>query len=411
MIYKHQYFKLDTEKKKLYDEHGREAFILGTTHSFRLLELLCQKWPSVTTLTDINFLFDPAEAKEYKNDYIRNLRGQIKRALGHEIIEYNGSTYALIGDIKKSEKDLEHKDFPTTAPIHIEKKKIFTKYWKWLSGIVIIALVSTGGWYWLFHQGDPFIQKPADDMVLIPAGEFKMGSTEEQINNAFEMCKTEEGNYCISEDYFVEYPQRIVKLGAFYIDRKEASNSEFTRFIKATGKAIITERYAADIHLNGDNQPVVGLSWYEANDYCVWLNKRLPTEEEWERAARGADGRIWPWGNAWDIARANHGIGGAPGLDSSDGYEYTAPVGTELGLGPEGVLNIAGNVSEWVDDDFKPYLGNDKYGNEQYGLFNKVVRGGSYNLSAADIRTAYREYAPPEMSDETLGFRCAKDAK
>jgi len=384
---------------------------LGTTHPFRLLELLCKHWPSVITLTDINLCFDIAGAKEYTNDYIRNLRGEIKRALGHEIIEYNGSTYALIGDIKKLEKDLEHKDFPTTAPAYIKNKTTVTKHWKWLVGMIIIVATLISGWYWLFYQGNTFIQKPADNMILIPAGEFKMGSTEKQINDAFEMCKIEEGNYCVSEDYFAEYPQRTIRLEAFYIDRKEVSNLEFAQFIKATNKAIITERYAADIHLNGDNQPVVGISWYEANDYCAWLDKRLPTETEWERSARGTDGQIWSWGNTWDTTKLNHGAGGDPGLDSSDGYEYTAPVGMELGLGSEGVLNIVGNVSEWVSDDFKPYPGNDKYNNAQYGLFNKVARGGSYNLSAADVRTAYREYAPPETVDAALGFRCAQDAK
>jgi formylglycine-generating enzyme required for sulfatase activity len=242
-------------------------------------------------------------------------------------------------------------------------------------------------------------------MVLIPAGDFIMGSTEEEALAAYDLCLKEEGEYCIKEDYLAEYPQRKVYLNNFFIDKKEVSNEEYRMFVESTGHR--PPLYWNNSNLNSSNQPVVGVSWDDANTYCQWLGKRLSTEEEWEKAARGTDGRKWSWGNDWDASKLNHGKGGMPGYDESDGYKYTAPVGVSLGVSSYGILNMAGNVLEWVADEFKPYPGNDKFLNE-FGTPYKVMRGGSYAYGMADNRTVVRLYDLPEYRDEDVGFRCVK---
>ncbi|PIT89823.1 hypothetical protein COU23_01860 [Candidatus Kuenenbacteria bacterium CG10_big_fil_rev_8_21_14_0_10_36_11] len=252
------------------------------------------------------------------------------------------------------------------------------------------------------------ISKPEDDMILIPAGNFIMGSTEKDAMAGYEKCTVEEGNDCLVEDYFAEYPQRDVYIDNFYIDKKEVSNEDYNKFAEQTKRQ--KPFYWDDSNLNSLAQSVVGISWNDAKAYCEWVNKRLPTEVEWEKAARGTDGRIWPWGNNWDTKNSNHGTGGLPGYDSSDGYEYTSPVGIYLAdISPYGVLNMAGNVQEWVSGDFKAYSGNDKFLHKNFGRPFKVIRGGAYTYSEADDHTSSRSYDNPVInSNEDVGFRCAR---
>ncbi len=408
MIYKHQYFKLDTEQKKLFDRHGEVTSISGTSKMFRLLEYLCESYPKSVTITDINDHLDPFQGEnEIREDYVRNIRNHIRMALNHEIIEYANHVYSIIGSVEKMEKEPENKELPMqgqAGPISkkINKRKVLI--------FVVLGLVAVGVFVFVqYKRGGLFSLKPMNDMVLIPAGNFLMGSTEKQINSAFEMCKTEEGNYCVFENYASEYPQRTVTLKSFYIDRKEVSNADYQLFVQATKHELLPTRYTSDSSLNGNNLPVVGVTWSDSSAYCDWVGKRLPTEEEWERTARGTDGRIWTWGNTWDTKASNHGIGGVPGLDDSDGYIYSAPVGATIDTSPEGVLNMAGNVAEWVNSGFEPYSGNDKYDNSEFKLGNKVIRGGAYYSSLADVRTSFRDYMEPESRDIGTGFRCAKD--
>ncbi len=328
MIYKHKYFKLDSNKKTLLDEYGRVAQISGTGHAFKLLELVCNSESGSVDLEDINNCFDIAGAKTYSNDYFRGLRNALKKVLGHEVLEYQNGRYNLIGDIEKMDREPEHKDFPATgAP---SKPKRTPKYLNKLSAIIIV-LILFGlfiGWRFIKPSIYNFItEKPADDMIVISAGEFIMGSTESQIRSAYNLCLPEEGKYCNFDDYAAEYPQMRIQLDTFKIDRKEVSNLDFKAFVRATNRAISSDLENLDSYLAGENQPVVGVTWYDANDYCKWVGTRLPTEAEWERAARGTDGRIWPWGNNWDPLKSNHGTGGDPGLSKDDGYEYSNPVG------------------------------------------------------------------------------------
>ncbi len=215
----------------------------------------------------------------------------------------------------------------------------------------------------------------SDDMVFIPAGTFSMGIS---------------GNY--PED---EGPQHDVNLSAFWIDRYEATNAEYRQCVTAD---VCPE--PADLRYYGDrgfaNHPVVFVTWYNARDYCEWRQKRLPTEAEWERAARGGDGRSYPWGNQLlrDRLNADNRVGG------------TSPVGSyPSGASPYGALDMAGNVWEWVADWYEPYPGS-TLRSDLFGQKYKVVRGGSWNHPAEDALTFHRDIAHPARAIGVVGFRC-----
>jgi sulfatase modifying factor 1 len=225
-----------------------------------------------------------------------------------------------------------------------------------------------------------------DDMVLIPAGTFLRG--------------TRSGGYD-------EAPERSIYLDAYAIDRYEVSNHQYQSFIAATGhrKAAPPSRYAKNLGaMRGPNQPVVYASWEDADAYCRWKGKRLPTEAEWEKAMRSGDGRIWPWGNELDVVAANWGSG-------KDGYDATAPGGSfARDVSPYGVADGAGNVMEWVadwyaEDAYRESSERNPRGPE-HGIY-KVLRGGGYTSTGKDVRITSRSRMVPDFRDETIGFRCA----
>jgi formylglycine-generating enzyme required for sulfatase activity len=225
-----------------------------------------------------------------------------------------------------------------------------------------------------------------EEVVSIPAGPFIRG--------------TNAGG-------FDEQPQRTVVLGAFAIDRFEVTNFQYQQFVQATGhrKSGPPSRYAKNMgRMRGVNQPVVYVSWDDAGAYCRWKGKRLPTEAEWEKAMRGTDGRLWPWGNT---EQAN----GANWARVQDGYDVTASVGSfRNDRSPYGVMDGAGNVMEWVQDWYSESYYKD--GSDQnppgpdYGVY-RVLRGGGYTTAGGDIRITSRSKMVPDFRDETIGFRCA----
>jgi len=225
--------------------------------------------------------------------------------------------------------------------------------------------------------------QPATDMVLVPAGPFLMGSDADDPDEA---------------------PQHEVDLPAFEIDLFEVTNAQFAAFVEATGYQTDAEKGGEagwrGFYAEGkDNHPVVKVSWNDAVAYCQWLGKRLPTEAEWEKAARGTDGRVYPWGNEWDASRLN---------SYQSGYRGTTPVGSFAeGASPYGVFDMAGNVWEWTADWYLPYPGSG-YQDPYFGEKNRVTRGGGWFEEPPQVRTSNRNCTTPTAANDDLGFRCAR---
>lgn len=238
------------------------------------------------------------------------------------------------------------------------------------------------------------------EMVLVPAGKFVMGTNEVDASG-----KSQEFGF--NEPlYLNEQPQREIELAAFYIDKFEVTNAQFVEYIRALGK--YSEQDIVDVierlKMKEPSLPVRNITWHKANEYCQFVGKRLPTEAEWEKAARGTDGREYPWGNDWNAEFVNKGQGEADVM----------PVGSlEKGQSPYGVYEMAGNVMEWTADWYEAYPGAE-YKSPNYGQKRKVARGGSWGgvghyVIPHYFRTAYRFNFEPGQAFNDVGFRCAKD--
>ena len=283
-------------------------------------------------------------------------------------------------------------------------------------------------------------------MVKIPAGPFIMGSEHRDAEGLAE-------EYGAGKPWYVdEWPQRTVELPEFWIDRYEVVNRDYRDFViennywvpvpwknngyllnedilafadEPTLRRLAVETYRLDRDTRQmskdelldaivahqrtlDRLPVTGMAQAHAHDYCAWKGKRLPTEAEWEKAARGDDGREFPWGNTWDERRLNGGDGG-------DWPHGVAPVGEYPdGVSPYGVHDMAGNVMEWVADSYEPYPGGEARFTPPESP-QGVARGGGWGgvghyAISHFYRTAYRFNLVPESGYVDLGFRCAKSA-
>tara|TARA_B100000686_G_scaffold346861_1_gene434360 strand:+ start:191 stop:1012 length:822 start_codon:yes stop_codon:yes gene_type:complete len=236
------------------------------------------------------------------------------------------------------------------------------------------------------------LEVEAEDMILVPEGPFIMGSSDEDIFWAAKQFHSESLDW-----YRDETPAHSVTLPAFEIDKYEVSVGDYKLYMEATGRP--APREFVNARLNHPLQPVVSVSWQDAKDYCLWSNKRLPTELEWEKAARGIDKRYYPWGNIPDALNANvRGKG--------DNYRNTSPVGKfPEGASPYGVMDMSGNVWEWTENWYQPHPGNE-YPNELYGERFKVIKGGSWYSTLDLARPASRGKALPEQKKNYIGFRC-----
>jgi eukaryotic-like serine/threonine-protein kinase len=269
------------------------------------------------------------------------------------------------------------------------------------------------------------------DTIYIPAGDFLMGATDRDA--------------AIEEKLDDELPAHTVTLDGYSIDRTEVTNAMFAAFVKAQNYKTVADRNpdAARVYdprspvfiknpdaswrdptgsgrgiAGKDQYPVVQIAWADADAFCRWVGGRLPTEAEWEKAARGSDGRVYPWGNTYDGNLLN-GSDKTLGLDPQlfiykDGYDFTSPVGTfPKGASPSGLMDMSGNVLEWV---------NDIYSNTYYqvspshnpkgpesGSYH-VLRGGSWYSGPKNSRAAHRVYPGEiDVASQNYGFRCAYD--
>jgi formylglycine-generating enzyme required for sulfatase activity len=255
--------------------------------------------------------------------------------------------------------------------------------------------------------------RPADgmEMVYVPAGEFQMGSSEEEVERAVELCSTYWG-YCDPGNFEVELPAHQVSLDGFWMDRTEVTNDQFRKCVEA-GMCNAPSSWYSD-QLNKPDQPVVYVSWVQAQAYCQWAGARLPTEAEWEYAARGPESRLFPWGNTFDATLMNYCDVTCPAVyqpdvAGDDGYAFPAPVGSyPKGASWCGALDMAGNAWEWVSDWYGEYPSDPQVNPSGPALAEwRVARGGSWYQTRAHARSATRlTVAPAETSDD-LGFRCA----
>jgi len=222
------------------------------------------------------------------------------------------------------------------------------------------------------------------EMVYIPSGTFTMGDTHGDGDSD-------------------EKPTHKVTVADFWLDRTEVTSAQFARFIQASSYRAEGEWQRETS--GKDQHPVVNVTWNDALAYCRWADKRLPTEAEWEYAARGTDGRKYPWGNAWEDSRAR--------FSGNRGNQATAPVGSyPTGASPFGVLDMAGNVWEWVSSLYKPYRYSLSDGREDLNASgSRVFRGGSWFFDPWNLRSANRGWHGPAHRNIDLGFRCAQDVK
>jgi cytochrome c-type biogenesis protein len=247
-------------------------------------------------------------------------------------------------------------------------------------------------------------------MVLIPAGHFNFGT--DQIDEAAEAL-----SMGIPKPWYAdESPQTKVFLKGFYIDQFEVTNGRYKIYVDDTG-AIPPGNWKNNSYPKGkEKHPVSWVTWFDAANFCEWAGKRLPSEKQWERVARGTESRTYPWGDSFDIEHAN--LAKATGKKT-----ILAPAGSfPKGATPEGVHDLIGNVWEWVNDDYAPYKDN-TYKNEYYNAGLKVIRGhsasdighfpGPMYLAALEkfARGGYRQFANPDEPAPDVGFRCVSAEK
>jgi formylglycine-generating enzyme required for sulfatase activity len=227
------------------------------------------------------------------------------------------------------------------------------------------------------------------EMVYVPAGDFNMGSSAGTAD---------------------EQPGHSVYLDAYWIDKTEVTNVMYSQCVQSG--SCLKPYNQSNTHFNYypdptyANYPVIDLKWSSAAAYCAWAGRRLPTEAEWEKAARGTDGRTYPWGNT---------------LPNGSLLNFNSPAGDTVRVGnypdgasPYGALDMAGNVTEWVADWYDAgYYGISPQANPSGpsdGLY-KVLRGGSWHTDVYNIRSADRHYLAPDTRDIVVGFRCALTAQ
>ena len=255
------------------------------------------------------------------------------------------------------------------------------------------------------------------EMVFVPAGDFIMGSDAE--------CQTYRDEEVCSEDWAVrafslEHPPHEVSLAAFYIDKYEVTNAHYKTCVdegvcNTPKKNSNGSRVSYYGNSEYDNYPVVYVDWDMARVYCEWRGARLPSEAEWEKAARGTDGRTYPWGNEFDGSLANFCDKSCPAewtnKEYDDGYLETAPVGNyPEGVSPYGVHDLAGNVWEWVSSALAPYPYDAEDGREDINISPmRVLRGGSFGEEAFYLRTTERIQDGKNNTNLFVGFRCARD--
>lgn len=264
-------------------------------------------------------------------------------------------------------------------------------------------------------------EKDGAVMVYVPAGEFRMGSDTDQANTAWDLCKAYIGDLgagaCRLAAFGDERPAHVVTLDGFWIDRTEVTNGQYRQCVQARECAPPVESgsFTRDSYYGDslyETYPVIWVRWDQAADYCAWAGRRLPTEAEWEYAARGPEGLLFPWGDSFDGTVLNYCDVGCDGVNDEtvdDGYPDTAPVGVfPAGASWCGALDMAGNVREWVADWYGRYPSEQQVNPTGPASGDaRIPRGGSWYDMPDDVRSANRGGNSSDYSRHKVGFRCA----
>ncbi len=276
------------------------------------------------------------------------------------------------------------------------------------------------------------VRRPLETMIEIPAGTSTVGATADQQIAALSLCKKEIGTaqarQCVPNLFWLEGPARVIYLSSYSIDRVEVTVAAYRKCVQA-GACDADPLMQPDDRFVQPDLPITSVTWEEASRYCAFRGARLPTESEWERAARGpaeiSESRMWPWGPEPIANAANHGKFSGDDLalnlelrpDASDGFAFLAPVGSfPAGASPEGVLDLAGNALEWTADFWA------EEPPQARGVVNprgpaegalRVVKGGSFREPLLYARTTGRDAAlghaaPPDTRSSEIGFRCTR---
>jgi eukaryotic-like serine/threonine-protein kinase len=257
--------------------------------------------------------------------------------------------------------------------------------------IAAMVLLTVLAGFWIYrsnastsanNNGGPSpspINPALGEMLLIPAGEFIMGRDNASV---------------------YERPAHKVPVAAFLIDKTEVTNEQYAKFVQFTHRAAPSHWKNGQIPAGETYFPVANVSWYDARDYCQWIGKRLPTEEEWEYAARGRENFLYPYGNEWkeELSSASPSPIRIGKLSNVGSYP--------IGASPFKVLDMAGNVAEWTDSDYKPYPNSPAKPDPG----NKITRGGSYINPPSEQTTTERRWDRPLITKDFIGFRCAKNS-
>jgi formylglycine-generating enzyme required for sulfatase activity len=324
---------------------------------------------------------------------------------------------------------------------------------------VVVLLALTGGVACaaekLAHIKEELVHanKTPGGMALIPAGVFTMGSDKMEDDTKWRGANALNPYGFNDKLYVDEHPAHLVYLPAFLMDKYEVSNAQYRKFIFATKhrppvawqqngynltnkflaslplvylRQVASERFKVDMDVTKMTRkallaevmeeqvergllPVTTVTWADADAYCRWAGKHLPSEAEWEKAARGPEGNEFPWGNDWDPKKINT-MSENPEAPYSPGGSYPGDKSVY------GVYDMAANVSEWVADWYDAYPGAPPSGNKYFGKTQRVTRGGitssgHYDALSLMFRSAKRAHLPPDSALIDLGFRCAKDIK
>ncbi|MBI5666788.1 MAG: SUMF1/EgtB/PvdO family nonheme iron enzyme [Chloroflexi bacterium] len=268
-------------------------------------------------------------------------------------------------------------------------------------------------------------------LVAIPGGTFEMGTTPQEVAEAVRVCVEDQGGNCLMEYGEDSIPVHTVRLSPYYLEISEVTVDQYVRFLNTLGPGghragcdgqpcatTQTEDSTSNIRFDGQtysvrplvaSYPVTNVTWYGAKGYCQTIGRRLPTEAEWEFAARGFEGSIYPWGNTWDAAYAKTSI------PVSDEVGPVSIMRYMIGASPFGLADMAGNAAEWVNDWYDPTFYRQPEASRQNPTGpvageEKVIRGGSWDAKPFFARSVHRQSRDPLFSGPWLGFRCAADS-